>query len=86
MVHKPVPVTIDGKKLYRIGDALQVAGLSRPTYFRWVRTGRVSDTHYRDRNGRRVFTPAELHAMRALAQRLVVTKGKKPWQKRTKTK
>ena len=66
-----VPVTLQGQEVYRIGEALDRAGLSRSTYYRWVREGRIEDTHYRDRNGRRVFTSKELEVLRATAQRLV---------------
>ena len=71
MTARHMPLTIDGKTVYRIGEALEEAGMSRATYFRWVRTGRLVDTKYRDRNGRRVFTDDEVRGLRGLAQRLV---------------
>ena len=71
-----MPVTIEGADLYRIGEALRNAAISRATYFRWVRTGRVPDTRYKDRNGRRLFTAAELKSLQEVAQRLFEsTKG-----------
>src|SRR5689334_9562283 len=66
-----MPLVIDGKTVYRIGEALEEAGMSRATYFRWVRIGKLPDTRYRDRNGRRVFTHDEVRGLRGLAQRLV---------------
>lgn len=66
-----MPISLDGVEVYRIGEALEVAGLSRSTYFRWVRDGRIPDTHYRDRNGRRVFTREELQHLREEAAQLV---------------
>jgi len=66
-----MPVVIDGKKLYRIGEALAAAPVSRATYFRWLKEGRVRDTHYRDRNGRRLFTEEELKELKNQAQRLI---------------
>lgn len=66
-----MPIVLDGKEFYRIGEALQHAGLSRSTYYRWIREGRIADTDYRDRNGRRVFTRGELENLRSIAQRLV---------------
>jgi predicted site-specific integrase-resolvase len=66
-----VPLVIDGKKLYRIGEALSSAALSRATYFRWLKQGRVRDTQFKDRNGRRVFTEQELLDLKREAQRLV---------------
>jgi predicted site-specific integrase-resolvase len=68
-----VPLLIEGKKLYRIGEALASASLSRATYFRWLKQGRLKDTQFKDRNGRRVFTEEELSGLRREAQRLVET-------------
>lgn len=65
------PLTISGIEVYRIGEALETAGVSRPTYFRWVKAGRVSDTRFRDRNRRRVFTNEEVQQLVSLADRLI---------------
>jgi hypothetical protein len=66
-----VPIVVNNTKLYRIGEALTVASLSRATYFRWLKAGRVSETQFKDRNGRRVFTEAELQTLVNEAKRLV---------------
>ena len=66
-----MPIELSGREVYRIREALELAGVSRSTYFRWVREGRIQDTEYRDRNGRRVFTDEELGKLRAEARRLV---------------
>ncbi len=66
-----MPLTIEGRKLYRIGEALASASLSRATYFRWLKQGRVKDTQFKDRNGRRVFTEEELGELKKECQRLV---------------
>lgn len=68
---RTMPTTIGNLVVYRIGEALAAAGLSRATYFRWVKGGRVPDTHYKDRNGHRVFTEAELASLLAEAGRLM---------------
>ena len=62
---------IGGTMVYRIGEALRTAGVSRATYFRWVQRGRIADARYRDRNGRRVFTEEELRALTDEANKLV---------------
>ena len=64
-------IMLEGEEVYRIGEALERAGLSRSTYYRWVREGRIDDTDYRDRNGRRVFTCEELKNLCSIARRLV---------------
>ena len=66
-------LTIGERTLHRISEALERAGVSRATYFRWVRQGRVADVRYRDRNGRRVFTPEEIVALERVAHRLIET-------------
>lgn len=66
-----MPLTIRGVTLYRISEALSQAGVSRATYFRWVRTGRVADCRYKDRNGRRLFTIAEARRLERVAHRLI---------------
>jgi DNA-binding transcriptional MerR regulator len=66
-----MPVTINGIMLYRIGEALATAGVSRATYFRWVKDRRFPDAHYRDRNGRRLFTAEEVRALKGAAEQLL---------------
>lgn len=68
-----MPLVIEGRKLYRIGEALALASLSRATYFRWLKQDRLKDTQFKDRNGRRVFTEEELSDLKRKAQRLVET-------------
>jgi hypothetical protein len=66
-----MPLIIGGRTLYRIGEALAAVPVSRATYFRWLKQRRVPDTKYKDRNGRRLFTEAELEELKHEAQRLV---------------
>jgi predicted site-specific integrase-resolvase len=68
-----MPLTIDGVTLFRISEALDRAGVSRATYFRWVRQGRVHDSRYKDRNGRRLFTAEEVRELERVAHRLIET-------------
>jgi predicted site-specific integrase-resolvase len=62
---------VDDRKLYRIGEALATASLSRATYFRWLKAGRIRETQFKDRNGRRLFTEIEVDTLVSEAQRLV---------------
>ena len=66
-----VPIEVKDKTLYRIGEALAAASLSRATYFRWLKSGRLKETRFKDRNGRRLFTEAELDELVNEAKRLV---------------
>ena len=66
-----MPVLIDGKMLYRIGEALAACPVSRATYFRWLKERKIADTQYRDRTGRRLYTEAELDELKQKAQKLI---------------
>ncbi len=66
-----MPFDIDGRTVYRIGEALTAVGVSRATYFRWVRDGRITDTEFRDRNGRRVLTSEEVEHLKRFAHKLI---------------
>lgn len=64
-------IVVNNQKLYRIGEALATASLSRATYFRWLKAGRIRETQFKDRNGRRLFTQLELDALVSESKRLV---------------
>jgi predicted site-specific integrase-resolvase len=66
-----VPIVVNDTKLYRIGEALSTASLIRATYFRWLKVGRIRETQFKDRNGRRLFTEAELQTLVSEAKRLM---------------
>jgi len=70
-MERAVPIQVDGQCFYRIGEALAAASLSRATYFRWLKQGRLRDTHFKDRNGRRIFTESELGILVEEAKRLI---------------
>lgn len=65
----------DGTLLYPIAEALTEAHLSRATFFRWVRIGRIPDARLRDRNGYRVFSREEVEAMRRESTRTSAVVG-----------
>jgi predicted site-specific integrase-resolvase len=68
-----MPLVLNGRTIFTIGEALEQAGISRATYFRWIKQGRIRDAEYRDRNGRRVMTPEEVEALRSYSQRMVAS-------------
>ena len=65
-----VPTIVKDRTVFSIGEALAKVRVSRSTYFRWVRTGRIPDTQFKDRNGYRVFTREELELLDSLANQL----------------
>lgn len=50
-----------------IAETAAAAGISKPTLLRWIKDGKVKDAQRRDRNGWRIFSPAEVTAIRTLA-------------------
>lgn len=59
-----MPVVINDQTYYRTADVCRTVGISRNTLFRWLKEGVVSDVEYRDCRGWRLFTPAEVEAIR----------------------
>jgi hypothetical protein len=77
-IEPAMPITVDGRVLYRIAEGLREADISRATYFRWVQAGRIADARFRDRNGRRLLTVEELNAIKQHSLEVVDTAVAKP--------
>jgi predicted site-specific integrase-resolvase len=63
-------ISLDGKTYYRTAEACKLAGISRNTYFRWLREGLLADVGMRDRRGWRLFTEEDLLRVRGEANRV----------------
>ena len=59
-----MPVVINDQTYYRTADVCRMVGISRNTLFRWLKEGMVSDVEYRDCRGWRLFTSAQVEAIR----------------------
>jgi len=55
-----VPVNINGHTFYRTKEALAKIGISRPTWFRWLKDNLVEDVKHTDRRGWRLFTEEDI--------------------------
>jgi predicted site-specific integrase-resolvase len=64
--------TIDGHRYYGTAEACSVAGISKDTLLRWVRTGQFEDVKFRDRHGWRLFTDDDLSRLKAKVNHLYV--------------
>jgi predicted site-specific integrase-resolvase len=64
-------VTLDGKTYYRTAEACRLAGISRNTFFRWLREGLFADVGIRDRRGWRLFTEEDLIRLKNEANRVI---------------
>jgi hypothetical protein len=50
----------ENKKYYRTAEVCREAGISKPTFFRWLRQGTFVDAKRRDLRGWRLFTRKEV--------------------------
>jgi predicted site-specific integrase-resolvase len=64
-------ITLDGKTYYRTAEACRLAGISRNTFFRWLREGLFADVGIRDRRGWRLFTEEDLIRLKNEANRVI---------------
>ncbi len=71
---KHMPLTISGKKYYRTQEALELIGLPRSTYFKWLKEEKVEDTKYKDRNGWRLFTDDDIKKLKRFKETITTNK------------
>ena len=55
-----VPTILSNKKFYYTNEALGKIGISRSTFFKWLREQKIEDTKQRNRNGWRLFTENDI--------------------------
>jgi excisionase family DNA binding protein len=66
-----MPVEINGQTYYRTAEVCRMVGLSRTTFFRWLKEGILKESGYRDRRQWRLFTEDEIAEFRAEAHRII---------------
>ena len=67
-----MPIMIRSKEYYRTAEACQAAGISKNTFFRWLRSGEFDDVSTADRHGWRLFTSDDIERLCNRAQRVTV--------------
>jgi predicted site-specific integrase-resolvase len=55
-----MPVKLNGQTYYRTSEACRKAGISKATYFRWLREGVIKDVAHKDRRSWRLFTEQDI--------------------------
>ena len=65
-------------RLYRFREALALAGTTAMTYYAWVKSGTIEDTHLRDQGRWRVFTEAEVRQLVRVAGQRQAAAGQSP--------
>jgi len=66
-----MPVTVNSQTYYRTAEVCRTVGISRTTFFRWLKEGILSEAGQRDRRGWRLFSEDELDRCEAEANRIV---------------
>jgi len=59
-----MPITINGQTYYKTLEACKLAGISKATFFRWLREGVIEDMAIKDRRGWRLFTKEDIERIR----------------------
>jgi hypothetical protein len=71
---RAMPVTVNGQTYYRTSEVCQIVSISKNTLFCWFKQGILSEAEHRDRRGWRLFTEAEIHRLKAEANRININK------------
>ena len=61
---------LKGVKYYRTAEVCELAGISRTTLFRWLKSAFLGSAVARDRRGWRLFTESEVELLRSEANRV----------------
>ena len=73
-----MPITISGKTYYRTNEVCRIVGISRNTFFRWLRQGSFTDVEFVDRRGWRLFTEEDLERLKAEANQIGPNRSRIP--------
>ena len=70
-----MPLKINGITYYKTNEACKMAGISRATFFRWVKEGAIEDVSRKDRRGWRLFTEEEIEKLKEEANKVISTES-----------
>jgi len=68
-----MPVYIEGKKYYKTSEACKKVGISRATFFRWLKNRTFGDVTHKDRRGWRLFTDEDIERLKKEAYKILVS-------------
>jgi predicted site-specific integrase-resolvase len=54
---------IRGTTYFQTAEACRIAGISKNTFFRWLRAGKLQDVATADRHGWRLFSAADVERL-----------------------
>jgi predicted site-specific integrase-resolvase len=61
---------INDQTYYRTAEVCQIVGISKTTFFRWLKKSIFKEAEYRDRRGWRLFTEDEVNRFKEEANRI----------------
>ncbi len=61
---------LKGRTYYRTSEACEMAGISKATFFRWLKEGTLPEIGRKDRNGWRLFTKSDISRIKAEAGKI----------------
>ena len=68
---------MNGVVYFQTNEACKIAGISRATFFRWLKQGTIQDVKQKDRRGWRLFTEKDIDKLRQEAQKVISTETDK---------
>ena len=66
-----MPVEINGQTYYYTGEVLKEINITRTTYYRWLKEGKIKDVLKRDRNNKRLFTEGDLQTLKNITNQII---------------
>ena len=68
-----MPVQIDNQTYYRTAEVCRMVGISRSTFFRWLKDGVLGEAEYRDRRGWRLLTEDDVAKLKAESSKVAIS-------------
>jgi predicted site-specific integrase-resolvase len=68
-----MPANIAGNTYYRTNEVITMAGISRATLHRWIKTGKVNEASKKYVRGWRLFTEKDVQKIKLFAETTVAT-------------
>lgn len=65
-----MPQILNDQTYYRTSEACQLAGVSKSTFLRWLKSGVLRDVRQKDRRGWRLFTEDDIKRIRVEASKV----------------
>ena len=59
-----MPIEIDSKTYYYTSEALKQVGITRTTFYKWLKEKKIKDVSLRDRNKRRLFSIEDIQRIK----------------------